>query len=691
MAQERTAEAEIDISSSSSTTTTIAGAGGIDRSLLQRIVGIFQAMDGQGQCYSKDLETPLLADTRDHFARQAQVWLEAHDTPTYLRKAEAALDAEFARVHAYLQPVPTRSLLLRVVVEELIEKPQMALLAKEASGCAALLAAEREEDLSRMFSLFRRVGMSDGGASLMTGNGMGGGEADGAEAARKAADLACTQGLTPMADVLQMYVEELGLAIIKETTEVVPTSSSSASTTTTTTKSTISAAPLPSTAAVNPSKLSNAQLESAAAAYIKALLAIHDKFRTLIDTRFESSYVFTKALKAAFTLVINKNVLGKTRTSGELLATFCHRLLRKGGKGDRMGDEEMDATLGNVVLLLGYLYDKDVFQEAYAYNLAKRLLNEKSSKEDWEKALISKLKGTQGPSYVNRMEKCINDLALSADTVRSFHSEADVASLPIPSFTARILTQGFWPSSTVGSRAGGSGSAMQSAGVGDDVFLPPIMRQCRDTFEAWYINTFQGRRLAWPHALGTVEIRATFPASNGSKTYDVNLATLQAVVLLAFHDSAAQSGGALVSLRALAIRVHLNISDLKSLVHSLACGNYKLLTKTPPGKHIRDGDQFAANPQFSCPKRVFALSIPSIERAQNPERVHENRKFVIDAAVVRIMKGRRQMTHHELVAETIAHIRLFKAQPVDVKKRIHSLIDTEYLERSGQSTYRYLA
>jgi cullin 1 len=288
------------------------------------------------------------------------------------------------------------------------------------------------------------------------------------------------------------------------------------------------------------------------------------------------------------------------------------------------------------------------------------------------------------------MEKCISDLALSADTIRAFQSEADVVSLPIPSFTARILTQGFWPSSTVGSQRG-SGSAMQGAGVGDDVFLPPIMRQCRDTFEAWYVKTFQGRRLAWPHALGTVEVRATLPASKGSKTYDVNLATLQAVVLLAFNDLTAQSGGALVSLRTLAERVHLNISDLKPLVHSLACGNYKLLTKTPPGKHISDGDQFAANPQFSCPKRVFALSMPSVERAHNPERMHENRNFVIDAAVVRIMKGRRQMTHHELVAETIAHIRLFKAQPVDVKKRIHSLIDTEYLERSGQSTYRYLA
>jgi cullin-4 len=56
------------------------------------------------------------------------------------------------------------------------------------------------------------------------------------------------------------------------------------------------------------------------------------------------------------------------------------------------------------------------------------------------------------------------------------------------------------------------------------------------------------------------------------------------------------------------------------------------------------------------------------------------------------MKTRRTTTHASLVAETFAQIS-FPAKPVDVKKRIESLIEREYLERdrNDPQTYNYLA
>ncbi len=48
----------------------------------------------------------------------------------------------------------------------------------------------------------------------------------------------------------------------------------------------------------------------------------------------------------------------------------------------------------------------------------------------------------------------------------------------------------------------------------------------------------------------------------------------------------------------------------------------QLLAKTPPGgKGISDGDLFAANPNFSYPKRFFALQLPDVTRAHNPARL----------------------------------------------------------------------
>jgi cullin-4 len=64
----------------------------------------------------------------------------------------------------------------------------------------------------------------------------------------------------------------------------------------------------------------------------------------------------------------------------------------------------------------------------------------------------------------------------------------------------------------------------------------------------------------------------------------------------------------------------------------------------------------------------------------------------MDAALVRIMKSRKSLTHQQLLTEVFSQLR-FSAKAADVKKRIESLIDREYLERdeTDAALYRYLA
>lgn len=66
----------------------------------------------------------------------------------------------------------------------------------------------------------------------------------------------------------------------------------------------------------------------------------------------------------------------------------------------------------------------------------------------------------------------------------------------------------------------------------------------------------------------------------------------------------------------------------------------------------------------------------------------------MDAAVVRIMKTRKQLRHNLLVAEVIQQLSArFKPKPNDIKKRIEALIEQEYMERDekDRSTYLYKA
>jgi cullin-4 len=69
-----------------------------------------------------------------------------------------------------------------------------------------------------------------------------------------------------------------------------------------------------------------------------------------------------------------------------------------------------------------------------------------------------------------------------------------------------------------------------------------------------------------------------------------------------------------------------------------------------------------------------------------------DRQHAIDAAIVRIMKMRKQLAHKLLVAEVLGQLK-FSLTASDLKRRIESLIDREFLERDPQDAtlYKYLA
>lgn len=64
----------------------------------------------------------------------------------------------------------------------------------------------------------------------------------------------------------------------------------------------------------------------------------------------------------------------------------------------------------------------------------------------------------------------------------------------------------------------------------------------------------------------------------------------------------------------------------------------------------------------------------------------------MDATIVRVMKARKRLQHTLLMAELMSQLR-FPATASDLKKRIASLIEREYLERDADdpSCYKYLA
>lgn len=86
------------------------------------------------------------------------------------------------------------------------------------------------------------------------------------------------------------------------------------------------------------------------------------------------------------------------------------------------------------------------------------------------------------------------------------------------------------------------------------------------------------------------------------------------------------------------------------------------------------------------------IKIPqaSMEDAPLKEKVAEDRNLAIEAAIVRIMKGRRQLEHRLLIQDVLQMLSAFRPQISAIKQRIENLISRDFLERDPQNPQIYL-
>ena len=111
-------------------------------------------------------------------------------------------------------------------------------------------------------------------------------------------------------------------------------------------------------------------------------------------------------------------------------------------------------------------------------------------------------------------------------------------------------------------------------------------------------------------------------------------------------------------------------------------------------------DQFKVNFQYH--NNMIRIKVPIIhskaqKNAENAElagKVEDDRKHMIEAVIVKIMKSRRRLDHTSLIAECTKILSTkFNPDPMVIKKRIEGLIEREYLERDKDDRrfYKYYA
>ncbi|CAK0911605.1 unnamed protein product [Prorocentrum cordatum] len=453
--------------------------------------------------------------------------------------------------------------------------------------------------------------------------------------------------------------------------------------------------------------------------FITAILALKHKYDQFVKESFKENKEFQIAQKQAFESFLNKD----TRTA-QYLSLFVDDMFRKGLKG-MSSDVEIDSNLEQVVTVFRFLQDKDVFENFYKQHLARRLLTGRSVSDEAEKSMISKLKSECGHQYTSKLEGMFQDMKLSEDLMKQYKSAsasgsagpsqqrargsaagAAAGSLAPPTAAAggielkvSVLTSGFWP--------GPPGAPCE---------MPPEVQECCSRFETFYLAKHTGRRLSWQPNHGLADIKAMMPKSR----HELNVSTYQMCILvlfnahqtLSYQDIQMQTKIPADELKRHLMSLYVN-PKAKILVKCGACSN----DKDKASKEPQDGDRFTVNAAFDS--KLFRIKVPlvqlksmpgqeggglqRVEAAEGaaiaggsdvPATVEEDRKHLVEAVIVRIMKSRKTLDHNQLVMEVTRHLTSrFQPSPTLIKQRIEKLIEREYLERSQQDrrVYNYLA
>ncbi|XP_020358200.1 cullin-4B isoform X1 [Oncorhynchus kisutch] len=391
---------------------------------------------------------------------------------------------------------------------------------------------------------------------------------------------------------------------------------------------------------------------------VQELLDFKDKVDHIIDICFIKNEKFVNAMKEAFETFINK----RPNKPAELIAKHVDSKLRAGNK--EATDEELEKMLDKIMIIFRFIYGKDVFEAFYKKDLAKRLLVGKSASVDAEKSMLSKLKHECGAAFTSKLEGMFKDMELSKDIMVQFKQCQNIPGNI--ELTVNILTMGYWPTY-----------------IPMEVHLPAEMVRLQEIFKTFYLGKHSGRKLQWQSTLGHCVLKAEF--KEGKKELQVSL--FQTLVLLMFNE------GEEFTLEEIKLATGIEDGELRRTLQSLACGKARVIHKVPKSKDVEDGDKFSCNDDFK--HKLFRIKINQIqmketveEQASTTERVYQDRQYQIDAAIVRIMKMRKTLSHNLLVSEVYNQLK-FPVKPADLKKRIESLIDRDYMERDKENPNQY--
>ncbi|CAF0818750.1 unnamed protein product [Rotaria sp. Silwood1] len=441
--------------------------------------------------------------------------------------------------------------------------------------------------------------------------------------------------------------------------------------------------------------------------YVQQLLDLYRQFSNLVRDAFLNDPRFLTSRDKAFQKIINdisvfqldmpaRATRGTTRTTlaesrcPELLAQYCDILLRKGtSTHKKYSSEEIEVKLKDVLLLLKYVQNKDVFMRFYKGALTRRLILDTSIDNELEESIVIQLRDVGMPAeFIIKLQQMFKDLKLNRDMNEEFRTVCPSSrnnNTMMDSFSFKILSAAAWP----------------HPGDKIDVSLPAQIEDVLPEIEEFYKKKHSGRKLTWYHTVSNGQL--TFTSKNGK--YDLDVSTLQASVLFSWNHRPTNK----LTFSELKLATNIPEIELKKTLWSLisfAKLKQQLIYYEPHVESYQDLNEmslFWINYDFTiirAGKIQTRGHINMIQRLQlNTEkgREEENEEIMFlrgertKEAIVKIMKTRQRMNNAQLQTELIEILKnMFVPSKKLIKEMIEWLIDHRYMARSETNISEYV-
>lgn len=267
--------------------------------------------DDKFQIYRENFEAAYLNTTSAFYRLKATEQQQTNGVLAFMKYADFKLREEETRAKRYLEPI-SYSILAQTCVKVLVGDHMNTIIAE----CAPLIKDYETDRLNLMFRLLDRV----------------------------------PNGVEPMLKYLEEHIVSAGLADMMSVSEIITQDSEK---------------------------------------YVERLLELFKKFSALVKNAFNDDPRFLTARDKAFKTVVNDISVFKLELPigiqnrgikctapeskcPELLANYCDMLLRRTPLSKRLTSEQIDSRLRDVLLVLKYVNNKDVFMRYHKVHLTRR-------------------------------------------------------------------------------------------------------------------------------------------------------------------------------------------------------------------------------------------------------------------------------------------------------------------------------